>query len=77
MLGNHEPKTIGAFIYALKLFSKYEREGMETKYFLEPGHDIIYGGSIDKITPETTDGQILEYLGWHVDSEFDCWAYFT
>lgn len=39
-------------------------------------HDIIYGPG----TPSTTsadDTAALAELGWHVEDEFDCWAFFT
>ena len=40
-------------------------------------HDIIYAGAdADKVSKE--DAKALKAMtGWHVDSEFNCWAYFT
>jgi hypothetical protein len=42
-------------------------------------HDIIYAGSAkshkDKLTED--EKKLMEIIGWHWDSEFDCWARFT
>ena len=37
-------------------------------------HDIIYGPDCD---PSPEDIKRLEELGWHVDSDTDCWSRFV
>lgn len=42
-------------------------------------HDILYAGP-DNFNPgamSKKDRRRLKELGWHVDSEFDCWARFV
>ena len=37
-------------------------------------HDILFGPEAD---PSVEDRNRLEELGWHYDSEVDCWARFV
>ena len=37
-------------------------------------HDILFGPEAD---PSVEDCNRLEELGWHYDSEVDCWARFV
>ena len=58
-------------ITGLQILERYGDWNVSTEY------DIIYAGAdAEKISKE--DCEKLEALaGWHIDSEFNCWAYFT
>lgn len=71
-------KTIQSFIEALEIIAKHSPKGMDEEYFFEPGHDIICSNiEVDEVTEASIDGQRLQELGWHVDTEIDVWVYFT
>lgn len=38
-------------------------------------HDIIYAGDVSSMTSEQNEQ--MKSLGWHHNSEFDCWAIFV
>lgn len=56
----------------MMLLAKYE--GCETA----AEHDIIYSGPDDaESVVSAEDQKQLDELGWHIDSEFGCYARFT
>jgi hypothetical protein len=62
-----------AIIQGLEILLKYKPEG-----YCEAQHDILYGpGSSDPEDYSPEDQKALEALGWHWDTEADCWAAFT
>jgi len=66
------PKA-SAIVAGLNILLKYKPEG-----YCQGGHDILYGpGPSDPEAYSPQDQQALEVLGWHWDSEGDCWAAFT
>ncbi len=65
-------------IEGLQILKKYVKK--ERDVGLSAEHDVIYAGPMldeleGKLTPE--DKKRLEELGWHEDSEGECWARFT
>lgn len=71
-------KSIQGFIDALQIFAKHDPKGLDKKYFLEAEHDAIHSHvSPEAIPADSPDGRLLEALGWYVDSEIECWSYFT
>lgn len=68
--------TFKSLTDGLDVLRKYLKEGDEGE--VEAQHDIIFaspGITYDETSPE--DRAKLEELGWHFDSEGDCWAKFT
>jgi len=71
-------KSPEGWVKTFEIMAKYMPAGMQTKYFLEADHDIIYSNIEGDALPEdSVDGKRLIELGWHLGSEFDCWAYYT
>ena len=66
------------WVETFEIMAKYMSKGMQTKYFLEAEHDVIYSHIDDEAIPEDSeDGKRLRELGWYYDSEICVWAYFT
>ncbi len=64
--------TLNQVAGAIAIFSQYLDADTE---FFEADHDVIYGpcsNTLKGITPE--DKKKLNELGWHEDSEYDCWV---
>ena len=72
-----KPRSIAAFVRALQILAKYEDEGMDSAYFLEADHDIIYSHLHDTCNVSKEDAKELIALGWHFDDSVDVWAYNT
>lgn len=71
-------KTISGFIKALNILAKYEKDGLNERFFCEAEHDVLYSRvSIEALKPDSEDGKELSRLGWHPDKDIDVWAYFT
>lgn len=64
-------KIIKELIEGLQILDKYPNG------YISAEHDIIYAGpeDISKITSE--DQKALKKLGWHLDTENNCWATFV
>lgn len=70
--------TIVGFILALDVIARHSKQGVHQKYFLDAGHEIIYSYVTAEEVPEgSADGDLLTGLGWHLDSDCDCWSCFT
>lgn len=66
------------WVETFETMAKYMSKGMQTKFFLEAEHDIIYSHIDDEAVPvDSEDGKKLSELGWHFDGDAGCWAYFT
>lgn len=66
------------WVETFEILAKYMSNGMQTKFFLEAEHDVIYSHiSADDVPANSEDGLRLVELGWHLDSDIECWAYFT
>ena len=73
-----ESKSIKGVIEALTIFAKYTEKGINERYFCGAEHDELYiYVDIEKLTPESPDGQRLQALGFHPSSEVETWSYFT
>lgn len=71
-------KSVSEFIQALCIFAKYLKNGMDTGWFLEAAHDIIYMNvSAEQLPEDSEDGIKLGEMGWHISSDTDGWAYFV
>jgi hypothetical protein len=66
------------FIRALEIMAPHYEKGMDTDFFMEAEHDIVYfhvtGDQIPEDSPEGTE---LQELGLHLSSDVDCWAKFV
>jgi len=66
------------FITAMEIMAPHYAKGLDTDYWCEAQHDIIYSHVTDEmIALDSEDGKRLEELGWHFDSDVDVWACFT
>ena len=61
------------FLKGLQILSEYD-----TDLELHAEHDILYCGNIN-LPESVSDGhrQELDDLGFHIDSNFNSWAWFT
>lgn len=69
--------TLDEVINGLQILQKYA--GKESDR-IDAQHDVIYAGpNLEELEGKITeeDKAKLEELGWHEDSEGDCWARFT
>lgn len=69
--------TVRKVIDGLTILARYDPDGLDS-HSVSAEHDVIYGpgpGDPDAVTEE--DRERLEELGWHLDSEADCWARFV
>jgi len=70
--------TPDGWIETFEIMAQYMPNGMQTKFFLEAEHDIIYSHIDDVAVPvDSVHGKRLSELGWHFDGDVDVWAYFT
>jgi hypothetical protein len=58
-------------IAGLQILEKYE-----PGEWVDAQHDIIYGGG-SGVDVSVEDAQKLDELGWFIDDQTDCWAFFT
>lgn len=66
------------FIEGLKIMAPHYPKGMDTDFFMEAQHDVVYFHVTDINIPEDSeDGKRLEELGFHYAEDADCWAKFT
>jgi hypothetical protein len=69
-------KTPEGFIAGLEILARYMEKGLQTKWFMGGEHDVIYiYVSLDDLTPESEDGQMLQRLGFTPNEE--TWGYTT
>lgn len=70
--------TPEGWIETFEIMAKYMPNGLQTKFFLQAEHDVIYSYIEGEVLPEDTeDGKRLIELGWYFDSDIGVWAYFT
>lgn len=85
--------TYEGWIAALSIFAKYEDKGITARMQTAAEHDVLYLASEptpntaelqdgDSVLTwgserERQDGETLERLGFHWDTDVDCWAKFT
>ena len=63
------------FIEGLKIMAPFYENGLETKFFMEAEHDIIYFHvSVEDIPEDSETGKRLQELGFHFDDGVDAWA---
>jgi hypothetical protein len=63
---------------SLDVFERHMLKGGDTWVIASAEHDIIWASLDVKDIPwESEDGQLLNALGWHVDSQTDTWAMFA
>lgn len=70
--------TCAAVIEGMQILMKYQKP--DDVFGVSAEHDVIYcGPMLDELEGKLTDAEKerLEELGWHTDSEGDCWAHFT
>ena len=66
------------FIEALEIMAPHYAKGMDTDYFMEAEHDIVYFHvTAEQIPEDSPEGKRLEELGFHLSSDADCWAKFV
>ncbi len=66
------------FIEGLKIMAPFYSNGMDTDFFMEAEHDIVYFHIDNEQIPEESKlGERLVELGFHYDEEADGWAKFT
>lgn len=65
--------TINEVLGGLQILAKYKGD----KHEVNAEHDIIYACSIDSTPLTDEETRRLVELGWHVDSEYNCWACFV
>jgi hypothetical protein len=68
---------INEVIEGLQILKKYAGENSSS---IDAQHDVIYAGpSLDELEGRLTeeDRKRLDELGWHEDTEGECWARFT
>jgi hypothetical protein len=51
--------------------------GKSKTQYVAAEHDIIYITDVNLVDLTDHEKAMLEAHGWHVDSEFNCWAFFT
>ena len=62
------------YIKALQILQRYE-EGYS---YLQGEHDVILSSISSQMLAENTDdGRALVMLGWHVDSDDQCWSIYA
>lgn len=69
---------IDEVIGGLQILKKYQNVGRS--YGVNAEHDVLYcGPSLTDLEGKLTeeDRKELERLGWHEDSEGECWAIFV
>lgn len=66
--------TINGLIDGLRIIaSKLEPK----KQYLSAEHDIIYACHVEDIVLSEDEKAALKAAGWHINSEFNHWAFFT
>lgn len=71
--------TCAAIIEGMQILMKYQKEPNDI-FGVSAEHDVIYcGPMLDHLEGKLTEEEKkrLGELGWHEDSEGDCWAHFT
>lgn len=69
-------KTLAGWRMALDIFEKYGAG--KGRLEIQAEHDILYGPiRLDDLAEDSEDGRTLLGLGWHADTDGECWAYFT
>jgi hypothetical protein len=61
-------------IKGLQLFSQRVNSKNQS---IAAEHDIIYGPHKDAIQLTAEEEANLKEMGWHMDSEVDCWSFFV
>jgi hypothetical protein len=69
-------KSVTGFIEALRILSKYMKDGESTTFFSGAEHDVIYFYT-EGPDEESPEGDKLTGLGFHWDEDTEGWAYFT
>lgn len=70
--------TCASVIEGMQILMKYQEP--DDIFGVSAEHDVLYcGPSLSELEGKLTDEekQKLDDLGWHEDSEGDCWACFT
>lgn len=66
------------FIEGLKIMAPFYKNGMDTEYFMEAEHDIVYFHVTAEQIPEESDsGKRLQELEFHYDDGVGVWAKHT
>ena len=77
-MSSPDAKTVIGFKRALDILAKYLLNGERAKFFASAEHDIFcvnVNGEV--LSEDSEDGLELSRLGWHYDSEYESWAYYT
>jgi hypothetical protein len=61
-------------IEALTIFAKYQEADTYAPTHCE--HDIMLVVGVEESAVSEEDAKRLDALGWHWDSEYDCWGSF-
>lgn len=84
--------TFEGWMIALSIFAKYNEKGVAGRLETASEHDILYlpskpeplsaedeDGDGECTWPDETkaDAELLDALGFHWDTDVDCWAKFT
>ena len=81
--------TFEGWIAAFQIFAKYQPEGLQSNLDTASEHDILYlctkpepigkdeEGEYMFAAEHEQDAEELDQLGFHWDSQGDCWSKFT
>jgi len=69
-------KNIRNFLAGLEILSKYYDEGLDTDYFMEAGHDVVWFHITEEALPvDSDDGTLLLSYGFDTDADLEVWGY--